>query len=179
MGWLRLRRKHIDLARDDCNLNAKLDCLNSAEKMIAHYDALAKGKKLKVLPKSSFFGPNFAKMTTTYWNQIRLGKNFSKYSLEDQAAIWAHEFVHVEQWERYGVIKFAGLYLGARHSWAFEMQAYRESVRAKKALGYSSRDVQEFINRLPKSIWKGYPLMRQIRWNDFKKQTLYTLRKEL
>ncbi len=179
MGWLRLRNKHIDLALSSRHLNKSLAKLDTPEKMIAHYEKLAKKKGLRVRPKSSFFGPNFQKMTTTYWKQIRLGKDFPTYSPEAQAGLWAHEWIHVEQWEHYGVVRFATLYLMARRSWAFEMQAYRESVRAKKVLGVSRKRIEEFIDRKPKSLWKGYPIMRQIRWKHFKKQTLFVLRKEL
>lgn len=179
MGWLRLRKKDINLALSSRNLNKNLARLSTPEKMIDHYEALAKRKGLRVLPKSSFFGPNFQKMTTTYWNQIRLGSKFSTYNLPTQAGIWSHEFVHVEQWEYYGVIKFAAMYIGARHSWAFEMQAYRESVRAKKVLGYPEKEIKAFIDGMPKNLWESYPLMRQIRHKDFEKQTLYVLRKEL
>lgn len=179
MGWLRLRRKHIDLALSDHHLNKNLAKLDTPEKMIEHYEKRAKKKGLKVRPKSSFFGPNFQKMTTTYWRQIRLGKNYPTYPPIVQGPLWSHEWVHVEGWGYYGVVRFAAMYLGARKSWALEMQAYRESIRAKKVLGVSSKEIDEFINDMVKSIWKGYPLMRQIRWKDFKKQTLYVLRKEL
>lgn len=177
MGWLSLRKKDIDLALSDRHLNDHLQELNKSRKMIEHYEALAEEKGLRVLPKSSFFGPNFQKMTTTYWNQIRLGEKFPTYPPELQAEIWAHEFVHVRQWEYYGAIKFAALYIGARHSWAFEMQAYRESVRVRKALGYPDQEIEKFINSWPKNLWKSYPLMRQIRWNDFEEQTLHVMRK--
>lgn len=178
MGWLRLRKKDVDLALSSRHLNENLAKLKTPEKMIAHYEKQAKQKGLRVLPKSSFFGPNFAKMTTTYRKQIRLGRGFPAYPIDAQAAIWAHEFSHVEQWEHYGRV-FALLYLGARKSWSFEMQAYRESVRAKKVLGYSQKRLEHFIDGRPSSLWKGYPIMRQIRWKDFKKQTLYVMRKEL
>lgn len=179
MGWLRLRKQDIDLALSNRHLNKDLSRLNTPEKMIEHYEALAEERGLRVLPKSSFFGPNFQKMTTTYWNQIRLGVNFPTYPPEGQAGIWAHEWIHVEQWGYYGVVKFAALYLGARYSWAFEMQAYRESVRAKKVLGYPKKEIERFVDDLPGNVWKSYTLMRQIRHSDFEKQTLHVLRREL
>ena len=178
MGWLRLRRKHIDLALSDRHLNKHLSNLDTPEEMIEHYEALAKKKGLRVLPKTSFFGRNFQKMTTTYRKQIRLGKSYPTYPPDAKAKLWSHEWVHVKQWSYYG-LKFGVLYLLARKSWAFEMQAYREEIRAMKILGYSQKEIEDFINRKPKGLWKGYPLMRQIRWRDFKKQTLYVLRKEL
>ena len=178
MGWLRLRDKDVDLALSSRHLNKNLSCLDTPQKMIDHYEALAKKKGLRVLPKSSFFGASFQRMTTTYPNQIRLGIKFPTYPPEAQAGIWAHEFVHVEQWEHYG-IKFGAMYIGARYSWSFEMQAYRESVRAKKVLGYPEKEIKDFINSWPKQLWGSYPIMRQIRWRDFEKQTLHVMRKEL
>ncbi len=179
MGWLRLRKKDIDLALSSRHLNKSLAKLDTPEKMLEYYKKAAKKRGLRVSPKSSVFGAQFAKMTTTYWKQIRLGRNYPNYPIDSQATLWSHEWVHVEQWRYYGVVRFAALYLGARKSWAFEMQAYRESVRAKKILGYSRKNLEAFINGRPNSLWKGYPIMRQIRWKDFKKQTLYVLRKEL
>jgi len=179
MGWLRLRSKHVNLALSNRHLNKNLAKLTTPEKMLDHYEAKAKKKGLRVLPKSSFFGPNFQKMTTTYWKQIRLGSEYPTYPPEAQAGLWAHEWVHVEQWGHYGVVRFASLYLGARYSWAFEMQAYRESIRAMKVLGYPRKEIEAFIKRKPKSLWGGYPLMRQIRWKDLEKQTVTVLRKEL
>jgi hypothetical protein len=178
MGWLRLRKKDIKLALSDRHLNKNLAKLNTPEKMIEYYEKLAKKKGIRVLPKSSFFGPNFQRMTTTYPKQIRLGKNYPTYPSIVQGPIWPHEFVHVDQWDYYG-IKFGILYLLPRKSWAFEMQAYRESVCAKKVLGVSRKELEAYINSRPRSLWKGYPLMRQIRWKDFKKQTVYVLRKGL
>ena len=178
MGWLKIRDKHIALARSDSCLNAKLDELTSAKQMLAHYEKELKRRGMKLIPKSTVFGLNWARLTTTFRRSIRVGVNYERYSTRRKAAVLAHEFVHVKQWSRYRGFGLRYL-LSARFGWAMEMQAYRESVRAKKILGYSERHIEAYVNERAGKLWSSYKLMRQIRRKHVNVYTHKVLSQEL
>jgi len=175
MGWLKIKSKHKKLALSNKCLDKGIYTLDTAEKMLAHYERKAEKRGIKIIPKTSRFG-NWSKMTTTFrWN-IRAGQDYESLSTQRKALVLAHEFPHVEQWDTYRL--FGPRYLGARWGWAMEMQAYRQSIRAMKVLGFKADEVERYIRKMPNILWKSYWLMRQIRRRDFDRITLKVLRAE-
>ncbi len=178
MGWLKIRDKHIALARNDSCLNAKLDELTSAKQMLAYYEKELKRRGMKLIPKSTVFGLDWARMTTTLRRNIYIGVNYERYSTRRKAAVLAHEFVHVKQWDKYR--RFGLRYLfSARFGWAMEMQAYRETIRVKKLLGYREKYIEAYVNERAGRLWRGYKLMRQIRRKHLDVYTHEVLSREL
>lgn len=177
MGILRLRQKDLALAYENRALNERLQSFREPEEMLVHYRAQAKQKDIRLVPKSTLLGPQWQALTTTFPNSIRLGKGFDKKSATDKALIMAHEFVHVRQWDLYR--NFGARYLGPRFGWAMEMQAYRESVRGRFALGFSQKEVERWIERMPDILWRNYLLLRQIQRRELQQATLEVLRSEL
>lgn len=56
---------------------------------------------------------------------------------------------------------FAGTYvLNGRMGWAFEVQAYRETMRALHVLGVPEERIQAYIDGRAERIWKAYTLIR-------------------
>lgn len=177
MGWLKFQHKHIELAKDSACLNRNLDDLDTPAKMLAYYESEARRRGIRIIPKSSLFGADWARMTTTFrWN-IRVGTNYAKYNITDKALNLAHEFVHVRQWDKY--FAFGPRYLGARFGWSMEMQAYRESMRALKVLGADREFRTMYADARAGILWDSYKLMRQIRHKEIRKHTGAILRDEL
>ncbi len=175
MGWLKIRARHEKLALSDSCLDSEISTLDTPEKMLAHYERKAKKRGIKIIPKTSRFR-NWSKMTTTFrWN-IRAGRDYESYSTQQKAITLTHEWPHVEQWDTY--LLFGPRYLGARWGWAMEMQAYRQTIRGMKALGFKRNEIDQYIKSRADSLWEHYWLMRQIRRSDFDKFTLKVLRTE-
>ena len=175
MGVLKIRSRHKKLALSDDCLDKRVFQLDTPEKMLEHYERRAEKMGIKIIPKTSSLR-NWSKMTTTFrWN-IRAGHDYESYSTQRKALTLCHEFVHVDQWDIYRL--FGPRYLGARWGWAMEMQAYRQTLRGKKALGFTDAEIEQYIRATPDALWKSYWLMRPIRRRDFDNFTLAVLQSE-
>lgn len=176
MGALRLRDVDLQRARDDRALDPHISRLRTGAEMLVYYRAEAKRQGIKLLPKSSLFGPRWQALFTTFPRTIRLGKSWEKLSVEEKGLVLSHEFTHVHQWDLYR--NFGVRYLGPRFGWSMEMQAYRGEVRARYALGHRDEEIRAWVKTLPNRIWESYLLLRQIRWANFKQHSLAVLRSE-
>jgi hypothetical protein len=176
MGILRLRSRHIRLARSSACLNPNLRHLDRAAEMLTHYEDAIAARGMVIVPKSSRL-PWWVKLTTTFRRSVRTGDGYEDLDTQRRALILAHEFVHVLQWRKY--LSFGPRYLGARFGWAMEVQAYRESMRARKVLRFSYESRARYARDMPDRLWDGYPLLRQIRRKDLRRWTRELLREEL
>lgn len=176
-GRLKIKDRHIKLALSDRCLNPNIDQLDTSEKMLAYYEAEARRRGIRIIPKAGLFGSDWSKLTTTFWWNIRAGKNYESYSTQGKAGVLAHEWVHVVQWDVYPF--FGPRYLGPRWGWAMEMQAYRETIRAMKVRSYTEKEMQDYVDGRAASLWKSYRLMHGIRRKDFDTYTHMILSREL
>jgi len=111
------------------------------------------------------------KFTMTLRRRIALSANWDKYSTAKQAEILWHELVHVRQRKSWGHAKFLRRYVTAEGRWLIEVPAYRESIRAKKALeDYDSGKVKKYIEFKVGSLWKNYKLGR-LHKDQYEKET--------
>lgn len=180
MGLYRIKSKHLQIAQSGHGLEPCLRELDSPRRMLRHYERQAQALDLRVLPKTSLFGPNWAKLTTTFYKQIRLGEDFETRSEVDRAITWAHEFVHVRQWRIWGRANFATKYVGSPgHGWAFEMQAYRETLRAMAVLGVSKQIRRHRVETQADRLLDSYLLLRQLREDQLRRHTHEVLEPEL
>jgi hypothetical protein len=103
--------------------------------------------KKKSSPKSS--------LTTTVpaARIIWLSHDWDSRPEASQALTLAHELVHVRQQLAMGPAKFLRRYATPRGRWVLEMQAYAETIRANRSLGFDVSDIPENV---AKSMWKNY-----------------------
>jgi len=115
------------------------------------------GYKLKKKPGLIKSGMDF---TTTLSKTIWLAGNWDEYSLESRAKILWHELVHTRQRKAWGFTKYAWRYKSAEGRWRMEAPAYRESIRAMKAIGKGASDkaVRQWITSKIDSMRTSYKL---------------------
>lgn len=85
--------------------------------------------------------------TTAYARDLRVGKDFWEKSLEDQAAILSHEFVHYCQRDRLGNMAFVELWEHSAGRWRLETEAYAQSVRTYKTQGLPQEHLDAYIDK--------------------------------
>lgn len=176
MGVLRLRERDLRLAYDDRALDAIPGSL-SPEALLEHCEKEIARRDIRLVPKSTLLGPQWQALTTTFPRTIRTGEGYGDLDPAGQGLVLIHELVHVRQWE---IHRGFGLrYLGPRFGLAMELQAYRQSVRGRLALGQSCADAEAWIRTMPDVLWESYPLLRQIRRAELRARTLEVLRSEL
>jgi len=115
------------------------------------------GYQLKKKPGLIKSGMDF---TTTLSKTIWLAGNWDEYSLESKAKILWHELVHTRQRQAWGFAKYALRYKSAEGRWRMEAPAYRESIRAMKAIGKGASDkaVRSWISSKIDSMRQDYKL---------------------
>ena len=135
------------------------------------------GYRLKDKPGITKNGMNF---TTTLSRTIWLAGNWEDRSLESKAKILWHELVHTRQRKAWGFTKFAWRYKSAEGRWRMEVPAYRESIRAMKAIGKGANDkaIKGWIERRMKNMRSGYKLGKLSK-SQYEKETKAIWSKEL
>lgn len=174
---MRLHSGFLALARDSRHNNKYLKRYTTPQDVFDRYIPYFEDELgLELKEKDSNF-LRLSKMTTTYFNEIRLGANWSEYSDYQKANIYVHEAVHARQWRTVGRFRFGTWYLRRpRWRWAIEMQGYRESVRwavieldAKKA---PTRAIEAEVRRRSESVTgillNGYSLARVSKYDRAK-----------
>jgi hypothetical protein len=181
MAWgkRRLKSKHIKLARSYKFNNDRLHKYEDAQAVMDRYiPYFEKDLGMRLVIKSTT-KLKLSKMTTTYYNEIRLGSGWKDKNLESQAYILVHEAVHARQWRHYGRAKFGWKYISdPRWRWAIEVQGYREGIMwgvvVLKARGLSQAKIEKAlstkIDHVISSLLRAYSL-GSIRSSDIKKHT--------
>lgn len=160
MGLIRIRKPKPDydraLARRFEDL--RLGEYDTPEKMLAH--CLAELQRYGVrIAKKAPMKTKYARMTTAFYRQVRVGTTWDRKSTAAKAVTLAHELVHIRQWRHFGRIAFGSSYVfSARWRWAMEMNAYRESMRAMKILGYSKTHRKNSATTRGPSMYGTYAL---------------------
>lgn len=150
------KKRHRDHAASDRDLysgkipNDPDAALAKAMKLIGAY-----GWKLVKRSGKTVHGRRF---TMTLRRTIWLVSRWDDYSVERQARILWHELVHIRQRKRLGHAKFLARYMFAGWRWALETAAYRETVRAKVALGAGPDEVRGWVERKLPRFREGYAL---------------------
>ena len=93
---------------------------------------------MRLLAKLLFFNKRFMTgFVTTIGNYMWVTQDFNQWSDESRAALLRHERVHLRQQVRYGMLRYALLYLlwplpfwRARGRMSLEREAYTESLKA-------------------------------------------------
>lgn len=115
-------------------------------------------------------GPSSWKLkrfTTTLRRVIYLGVGWSSKSWRAKAATLAHELVHALQWK--SLRAFGVRYVfDERFRFAVECQAYRETVRAFRAMGLHEQAVQDYADGVPDDFVKGYAITDRGLRNDIR-----------
>lgn len=168
MGFMKLRTKDIELARDDRYQDPFIATLAQQrwrEMMTADPDDLIERFKREAALLGVGFeskpdaGTKLSRMSTTYYATIRLGTNFEGKDAKNQAITLGHELLHARQWRGFGRSKFRTRYMfWPRWRWAIEMQAYRESIRIMLALGYTRDDCERYAISRVSSMLSSYGL---------------------
>lgn len=78
---------------------------------------------------------------------------------EQAATLW-HELVHVYQARGLGALKFMARYADPFWRWAYEMQAYRQTVRCMLTIGYRPDQVEEVVDGVSQRLRGTYALKR-------------------
>jgi hypothetical protein len=181
MGLIRIKSSYRKIAGSTRHHDPKTPTFhrNSAA-MLAHGYSWAKDNGYRIRKKTSFLGSRFSKMTTTYYKEIRVGYQWDSYSRVSKAMIMMHEIVHARQWRYYGRGTFATKYVfNTQFRWAMEVQAYRESLIALKALGATRSYLEKYAKSIvPGILWKNY-MLRSLRKSDVYKYTAQILLREL
>jgi hypothetical protein len=130
-------------------------------KALAKAEAELKKAGYKFVRRTSTF-EHGRKFTMTLRRKIALSGRWDTYSTAKKAEILWHELVHVRQRKRWGHAKFLSRYITAEGRWMIEVPAYRESIRAKKAMGkgYTEKQVKDYVEHKIDSMRKSYKLGR-------------------
>lgn len=159
---MKLRLDDLDLARDDSTADPNLadppsgrwtpaTLLEHLHDELARYDVTLKPKVAKT--------GRFARLTTTYYQHVRVPEDWDERGTLGQVLTLAHELVHVRQWRKYGRARFGGRYVfSPRWRWAMEVQAYRESIRVRKVLGMGKGEAEQYAGRVAARMWTTYRL---------------------
>jgi len=88
-------------------------------------------------------------MTTAYHRVLRVPRGFFERPIEYQVLTLRHEIVHYRQRHDVGRHRFNARYLfRPPWRWAWEVQAYRQTVWTMRALGSDEAEVEEYAARL-------------------------------
>ena len=142
-----------------------------ADESLAEAKRLLKEAGYSFCRRSSRF-EHGRKFTMTLRRRIALSGNWSKYSTAHKAEILWHELVHVRQRKAWGHARFLARYITAEGRWRIEVPAYRESLRAKKAIskGYTQQAVRNYITGKIKSMRASYKL-EKLDTGQYKRET--------
>lgn len=172
---LKLRAKDEKRAKSSDCLDESIRSYKRAQDLLEYCLKEIKRLGLRVVEKKKS-KLRLSKMSTTYYREVRVAHGFWKRDIPTQAATLAHELVHARQWRKHGRVRFALAYATSpRFRLAVELQAYRESIRAMRAMGYSNKYIESYINRKPFTMKDAY-LLHRVRWDALSSLTRCVLR---
>ena len=150
-----LRHSDLQRAADRRYLNPQLEISWKASELRDWYINKLRGMGYRFVQKRGPASWRMKRFTTTYRRVIYLGVAWSMMSDHAQAVLLAHEYVHALQWrgERAFGLRYA---FDQRYRWAAETQAYRESCRAYRAVGFGKATMRRYARRVPGRYIKGY-----------------------
>ena len=105
----------------------------------------------------------WSRFNTTFPKTIYLVKDFESRPLRNRAEVLWHEVVHLRQYEKMTPSTFYQHYVFAEGRWALEVQAYRESFRVMRILGYDEAAIQTLMRSRAESLYDGYELVQMPR----------------
>jgi hypothetical protein len=140
-------------------------------------EALAKAEKLlKDAGYSIVEKPGLTRagreFSTTLRKRIWVEEGWEALSVESRAEVLFHELVHVRQRHAWGHAKFLWRYKSAEGRWCIEVPAYRESIRAMKAIGHSltEQGVEKYVDYKVPSMRTDY-LMTALDGDQYSRET--------
>lgn len=165
----RLSSADIKLAKSREFLDDYLDRRRSPTELLEHCLAELDEMGYRLVKKKGSSNWKRKRLTTTLRRKIYLGVTWDKKTVAQQAALLAHELVHARQHR--GLARFIWRYLAdSTFRWAVEAQAYRETVRAWRAMGRDAETLRGISKSVTSSILKrgsyfilGRKLRRQIK----------------
>lgn len=124
-------------------------------------------------------GP-FSKMGTAFSHKLKLPRTWDKLETWEKAALLAHERVHYRQKRRYGYARFDAKYVfDPRFIIAMETPAYRETLRAFRAMGASEEGLENYARRVDNILWDLYPTVRMLDRREVRKHVTRVMKCEL
>ena len=152
---MNIRKKDIARARSARYLSTYLGKMRAADDVAAYFLRRFRAMGYRMAYKKGPKGWKAARMTTTMRRTVYLGTNWAKKGADERAALLAHEYVHARQHRGYKGF-LARYVFDSRFRWAVEAQAYRESVRAYRAMGRTEPALREYAENLPGRFIKNY-----------------------
>lgn len=132
---VRLRQRHIKAALSTKHLDRGYKAATPAA-LEAH--AMRQATRLNLVFRRRPTWAAGARFAIAGPRKIHLPHDFEKRAPASRAALLMHELVHVRQWRDHGTIKMGGRYaFDPRWRAAYEIAAYRESMRAHLAMGWT------------------------------------------
>lgn len=124
-------------------------------------------------------GP-FSKMGTAFSRQLKLPRTWNKLKIWEKAALLAHERVHYRQKKRYGFARFDAKYVfDPRFIIAMETPAYRENLRAYRAMGATEESLERYALGVDNTLWELYPTVRMLDRREVKKHVTRVMKDEI
>jgi len=153
---VRLRRRHIELATSEAHLDGGYKSATPAA-LEAHAMRQATRMNL-VLRRRPAWAVN-ARFAIAGPKKLHLPHDFHKRGPSTRAAVLLHELVHVRQWRDHGTIRIGGRYaFDPRWRAAYEIAAYRESMRAHVAMGWTRAEAMRGRVQYMATLTRNYGL---------------------
>lgn len=112
---------------------------------------------IEILPKADGF-EQWGRFTTTFPTKIYVSANWNEKSEWAKAATLWHELVHVREYDEHGELLMGLMYGTAEGRWALEVQAYRESFRARRVFGESEESIRAAMRPRAEKLYDNYEL---------------------
>ena len=146
-----------DLAASTEDMSVAGDFSSDPTEAKAQAEKILEELDIEIIPKAEGI-EDWGRFTTTFPDKLYLSTNYPSMSVDSQAGLLRHELVHVREYQRHGVSKFFTMYAFAEGRWALEVQAYRESFRARRLFGEDERSIQEAMRGTAENLYKSYSL---------------------
>lgn len=167
---MRLRASDIRLAKSPLALDRFLLEPRTPEQVIEYAQKRLANMGYTIKRKRGPKGWKSRRMTTTLRRTIWLGVGWDGKLARDKAATLMHELVHAEQWWIHQ--GFLARYIASpRFRWAMEVQAYRESVRTYRAVGFTGPGLERYIQARANTIIRSYFMIGRRLRRDIRKNT--------
>lgn len=176
---MKLRKLDIKRGSATCHLDKRIPSDPDDSLDLAMLRILDKGYRVirrKQLPAIILGMAAKFSITVPMLRAVVLSRDWDKLSTRGRARVLWHELPHVRQQLKWR--NFLGYYLTVRGRWHAEVQSYRQSMRALKALGYTRRYRDWWLESRVKSIRKVYKLKRLDR-KQYERETRRILAREL
>lgn len=145
---------YLKLGQERVDIEALGDIPADPEAALLHCREKIESRGWVLVEKGGDPETQWARFNTTLGNTtpaVLLGADWDERSVEQQAGILCHEAVHTFQWERFGDLKFLGLYAQNEGTVALEAPAYYVSMQVWKAQnpdGDAKKQAQRYVTNL-------------------------------